>query len=365
MPSPGSRRRRRAVPRFWCWPQPWPPAPGRLHPGPDAVGRLAEAMAGARRPRILAGRGAVLSCAEAALVALAERTGALPATTVCGHGLFAESPWSLGIAGGFSSPIADELISESDLIAGFGASFTPWTTKRGKLIAPGAVVAQIDIEAAKLGDQMLIQHAVLGDAKATAEALLTALVQGGVSKPRPGRRTEAVGARILSGDNHQSAHSDESSVRFIDPRTLSKAVDAILPIDRVVASDSGHFCGLGPALSARTKPARIVSQPFFPGGWPWPCVGHRPRSGQSRQARRARRRRRRLHDVDCGSRNCAAPEAAALYSHLQRQLLRRRGALLSAPGICSRHRPVPGYRLCRHCTRLRSPCRDGQDAVRS
>src|SRR5260370_997156 len=169
-----------------------PPAPGRLHPDPDAVGRLAEAMAGARRPLMLAGRGAVLSSAEAALVALAERTGALLATTVCGHGLFAESPWSLGIAGGFSSPIADELISKSDLIAGFGASFTPWTTKRGKLIAPGAVVAQIDIEAAKLGYQMPIQHAVLGDAKTTAATLLTALVQGGVSKPRPGRRTEAV-----------------------------------------------------------------------------------------------------------------------------------------------------------------------------
>ncbi len=240
-----------------------PPAPGRLHPDPDAVGRLAEAMAGARRPLILAGRGAVLSCAEAALVALAERTGALLATTVCGHGLFAESPWSLGIAGGFSSPIADELISESDLIAGFGASFTPWTTKRGKLIAPGAVVAQIDIEAAKLGDQMLIQHAVLGDAKATAEALLTALVQGGVSKPRPGRRTEAVGARILSGDNHQSAHSDESSVRFIDPRTLSKAVDAILPIDRVVASDSGHFCGWVPRyLRVRSPRASCLSHSF-------------------------------------------------------------------------------------------------------
>jgi thiamine pyrophosphate-dependent acetolactate synthase large subunit-like protein len=240
-----------------------PPAPGRLHPDPDAVMRLAVAMAHAERPLILAGRGAVISSAEAALVALAERTGALLATTVCGHGLFAESPWSLGIAGGFASPIADELIGESDLIAGFGASFTPWTTKRGKLIAPGAVVAQIDIEAAKLGYQMPIQHAVLGDAKATAEALLAALVQGGVSKPRPGRRTETVRARICCGDNHQSAHSDESSVRFIDPRTLSKAVDAILPIDRVVASDSGHFCGWVPRYLRVPSPrASCLSHSF-------------------------------------------------------------------------------------------------------
>ncbi len=81
-----------------------PPAPGRLYPDPDAVRQLAGAVARAQRPLILGGRGAVLSDAEGALLALADRTGALLATTVCGHGLFAQSPWSLGICGGFSSP---------------------------------------------------------------------------------------------------------------------------------------------------------------------------------------------------------------------------------------------------------------------
>jgi thiamine pyrophosphate-dependent acetolactate synthase large subunit-like protein len=219
-----------------------PPASGHLYPDPEAVGRLADAMARAQRVLILGGRGAVLADAEQALLALADRTGALLATTVCGHGLFANSPWSLGICGGFASPIADELIAESDLVAGFGASFTQWTTKRGKLIAPGATVAQIDVEQANLGYQMLVQHAIHGDAKVTAEALLNELA----SQPRAGRRSDLVRDRIKAGDNHHSPHRDESNARFIDPRTLSKAVDAILPIDRVVASDSGHFCGWVP-----------------------------------------------------------------------------------------------------------------------
>jgi thiamine pyrophosphate-dependent acetolactate synthase large subunit-like protein len=223
-----------------------PPPAGRLHPDPEAVGRLADAMARAERPLILGGRGAVVSDAEPALTALADRTGALLATTVCGHGLFADSPWSLGISGGFSSPIADELIAESDLIAGFGASFTQWTTKRGKLIAPDATVAQIDVEAAKLGYQVPIQHAVHGDAKSTAEALFAELGRRGITSPRRGRRTDEMRERIRSGDNHHSPHHDESTARFIDPRTLSKAVDAILPLDRVVASDSGHFSGWVP-----------------------------------------------------------------------------------------------------------------------
>jgi thiamine pyrophosphate-dependent acetolactate synthase large subunit-like protein len=240
-----------------------PPASGRVNPDAEAVGRLADAMARAERPLILGGRGAVLSDAEAELVALADRTGALLATTVCGHGLFAGNPWSLGICGGFSSPIADELIAESDLIAGFGASFTQWTTKRGKLIAPGAAVAQIDVDAPNLGYQMPIQHAVHGDAKVTAEALLAELARRGVTDPQSGRRNDIVRDRIRSGDDHHSPHRDESTARFIDPRTLSKAVDAILPTDRVVASDSGHFCGWVPRyLRVPSARASCLSHSF-------------------------------------------------------------------------------------------------------
>ena len=222
-----------------------PPAAGRLYPDPRSIERLADALLHAQRPLIVGGRGAVLSDAENALIALAERTGALLATSVCGHGLFPGNPWSLGICGGFSSPIADELIGESDCILAFGASMTQWTTKRGKLVAPGAVVAQVDVEAARLGYQMPIEISVLGDAKATAETLLAEFDRRGMAA-RPGRRSAAMRERIRAGDNHHYPHPDESSRDFIDPRTLSKTVDAILPADRVVASDSGHFCGWVP-----------------------------------------------------------------------------------------------------------------------
>src|SRR6476660_1954516 len=107
--------------------------PGRLQPDPQDVRRLAEAVARAKRPLILAGRGAVLSDSEESLVALADRLGALLATSVCGHGLFADNPWSLGICGGFYSPTADELIGESDFILGFFFFNDTATTEKGKL----------------------------------------------------------------------------------------------------------------------------------------------------------------------------------------------------------------------------------------
>jgi thiamine pyrophosphate-dependent acetolactate synthase large subunit-like protein len=223
-----------------------PPAPGRQHPDPRAVERAADALIRAQRPLILGGRGAVISGAERVLLALADRTGALLATSVCGHGLFSGNPWSVGISGGFSSPIADELIPESDVIVAFGASLTQWTTKKGKLIAPNAVVVQVDIEGPKLGYQMPVQVAVQGDAKTTAQALLTELDRRGVKGAKAGRRNDATRERIRAGDNHHFPHPEESTAHFIDPRALSKAVDALLPEDRVVASDSGHFCGWVP-----------------------------------------------------------------------------------------------------------------------
>jgi thiamine pyrophosphate-dependent acetolactate synthase large subunit-like protein len=239
------------------------PLPGRVQPDQKEVRRLAEALSRAKRPLILAGRGAVLSDAEGALVALADRLDALLATSICGHGLFAESPWSVGISGGFSSPVADELISESDFILGFGVSLTQWTTKKGKLIARGATVAQIDIEAPKLGYQMPVQFAVLGDARATAEALLAELGHKGAAGAQSGRRNDRTRECIRSGDNHHSPHPDESSAQYIDPRTLSKALDDILPRDRVVASDSGHFCGWVPRYLRVPNPkASCLSHSF-------------------------------------------------------------------------------------------------------
>jgi len=237
------------------------PMPGRLQPDQADVRRLAEAISRAKRPLILAGRGAVLSDAEGALVTLADHLGALLATSICGHGLFADNPWSVGISGGFSSPVADELISESDFILGFGVSLTQWTTKKGKLIARGATVAQIDIEAPKLGYQMPVQFALLGDAKATAEALLAELKKNGAAQS--GRRNDRTRERILSGDNQHSPYPDESSAQYIDPRTLSKALDDILPRDRVVASDSGHFCGWVPRyLRVPNAKASCLSHSF-------------------------------------------------------------------------------------------------------
>src|SRR5829696_6475260 len=91
-------------------------------PAGSAVADVVALLAAAERPAIVAGRGAVLAGAGPSLRALGERAGAVLATTAVANGLFRGDPFEIGIAGGFSSPVAARLLRESDLVLAFGAA---------------------------------------------------------------------------------------------------------------------------------------------------------------------------------------------------------------------------------------------------
>ena len=233
-------------------PAPLPDAPA---PSAGAVRRVAALIAEAERPVIVAGRGAVLAGAREPLERLGDAIGAVLATSAMGHGLFAGSPWAMGISGGFASPVAARLMAESDLVLAFGAKLTRWTTKDGALIDPGARVVQVDLDADAA--QHRVDVAVLGDAAATAEALLAAGVGG------EGRRTPALQSEIAAGSWRDEPYEDVGGDGHIDPRTLSRALDALLPEDRAVAVDSGHFMGFPPMYVRVPDPQGFVFTQAF------------------------------------------------------------------------------------------------------
>ncbi|MCD2185777.1 thiamine pyrophosphate-dependent enzyme [Actinomycetospora sp. SF1] len=203
-----------------------PPAPDA-----DAVVALVDLLDRAERPVFVAGRGA--RGARAELEALAARCGALLATTAVAHGLFTGSDWSLGISGGFSTPETAELITGADVVVAWGAALTRWTVRGGELLA-GATVAQVDDTPEALGAQRPVDLAVLGDVAATARDALA------VVDEQVGYRTPEVVARIAP--RHTLVPDTESGDR-IDPRTLTAALDELLPLERTVAVDSGNFMG--------------------------------------------------------------------------------------------------------------------------
>jgi thiamine pyrophosphate-dependent acetolactate synthase large subunit-like protein len=239
--------------------EPTAPAPAPLAPAPAAaaVAEVAELIAASRRPVIVAGRGAVLSGAGEALEALGAATGAVLATSAMGHGLFAGSPWAVGISGGFASPVAARLIAASDLVLAFGASLTRWTTRDGALIDRGAKVVQVDLDPEALGAHRPVDVAVVADAAATARALLAAGVQG------TGVRDDALAAEIAGGSWRDDAYEDAGADGRMDPRTLSIALDGLLPPQRTVAVDSGHFMGFPPMYLRVPDPAGFVFTQAF------------------------------------------------------------------------------------------------------
>jgi acetolactate synthase-1/2/3 large subunit len=150
------------------------------------------------------------------------------------NGLFHGEPYDLGISGGFASPTAADLISHADLIVAFGCALNMWTMRHGRLIATDAVVAQVDLDPAALGAHRPIDLGVVGDSAATAEELVARL-----GPPRPGYRNTAVEIRRWNDE----PIDDLSTSDRVDPRILSRDLDAVLPAERIVAIDSGNFMG--------------------------------------------------------------------------------------------------------------------------
>ncbi|MEU1530054.1 thiamine pyrophosphate-binding protein [Streptomyces fagopyri] len=216
-----------------------PIAPAAVEPSATDVTALTRVLEGARRPVFVAGRGARPPGCREALAALAERYGALLATSAVARGLFHGDPWSLDVSGGFSSPLAAELIQGADVVVGWGCALNMWTTRHGRLIGPGTTVVQVDDDASALGVHRDVSLGVTGDVELTARrALETA------GAPRTGYRTADLAAAVAARVRWRDVpYEDTGDRRRIDPRTLSIALDDILPGERVIGVDSGNFMG--------------------------------------------------------------------------------------------------------------------------
>jgi thiamine pyrophosphate-dependent acetolactate synthase large subunit-like protein len=212
------------------------PQPGRTLPSPDSVARLADKIASAKRPIIIGGRGAVASAAQGAIEALAEVSGALLATTLPARGMFDNSPYSVGVSGGFASAGARELFAEADLVIAIGASLTYYTVDGGALF-PKAYVVQIDErplglrDGAKAGDLFL-----KADAKAGAEAVTAELKRRGVKNA--GYRSPAIVERIKNTPIDPMEFPIAPGT--FDPRDVIAELDRVIPKDWDIISGSGH-----------------------------------------------------------------------------------------------------------------------------
>jgi thiamine pyrophosphate-dependent acetolactate synthase large subunit-like protein len=212
-----------------------------------------DVLASARRPLLLAGLGAYRSGAARPIAVLADRIGALLTTTVMAGGLFRDSSWSLGICGGFAAPRAARIMGEADVVVAFGASLNEFTLHGGMLLNPGATLVQVDLGAAPTVSR--VDLCVTGDAAQVASALLDGVRARGLVAAN---WREEVAADIGLAGWEREPYDDASTVSRIDPRTLSLALADLLPAERTLVMDGGHFVGWPAMYWPSADPSALV-----------------------------------------------------------------------------------------------------------
>lgn len=198
---------------------------------PDAVREVARLLGGSQRPLLLAGRGAAVSGARDAMVAVAEATGAALVTTLAAKGLFGDHPRHLGFIGGMGPARANAAAASADVVVVFGASLTPWTTERGTLLSQATIVhcdrspgrqTSVGVDLAVTGDAAAIAHALLGEVG------------------RPGEKTSAADWWPPAPDPRADRDytTDDGGLH---PVAVVDWFDDVLPAERTVVVDGGHF----------------------------------------------------------------------------------------------------------------------------
>jgi len=155
----------------------------RVGPDPQAVSEVACVLVDAERPVIYAGQGVHYARAWDTLRQLAELLEAPVTTSLQGKSAFPEShPLSLGSGGRSISKQLHHFLTRSDVIFGIGCSFA--VTNYGVAMPKGKTIVHATLDPTDLNKDVPVQHALIGDADLTLEALLAEIGDRLKHKPR-------------------------------------------------------------------------------------------------------------------------------------------------------------------------------------
>ena len=217
-----------------------PPALPPAAADPALVEEAAGMLASARRPLILAGRGAISDVAKAAILALARRIEAPVATTLKAQGLFQGEAFNLGICGGLSHPAATDAIMKSDCILAFGASLSKHTTENGSYLE-GKRVIQILPDAIENPRMVPPTLRLIGDAALTAQAIVDLLDMAEIPGAGATDLDLEAALRAEAKDFAKLPPMAATAPGTVDFAPALRQLHQALPQDRVLVADLGRF----------------------------------------------------------------------------------------------------------------------------
>lgn len=208
----------------------------RPEPEPQLVRDAAQALAGARRPVIMAGGGVTASGAQREIVELAEMLNIPVATSLNAKGTIPEDhPLSVGVVGSYSRWCANRVVSEADLVLFVGSHTGSQVTLDWKIPAMGTPIIQIDIDPSELGRNYPTQVAMQGDAKASVRRLIDAMEPMGERKEWVDRAQQ-----LVKEWRDEVAPLYNSDAVPILPQRLCNELTKSLPSDAILLADTGH-----------------------------------------------------------------------------------------------------------------------------
>lgn len=130
----------------------------------------------AERPFIFVGGGGVISGASAEIAELAHKIQAPVCDSLMGKGAFSgEDELYTGMLGMHGTKTANLGVTKADLLIVLGARFSDRVTGNTKTFARNAKILQIDIDAAEINKNVMVDASIVGDMKEVLRRLLEAI----------------------------------------------------------------------------------------------------------------------------------------------------------------------------------------------
>lgn len=250
-----------------------PPQPTFAHGAdPSAATELlglATQLRYARRPLFVIGRGAVESGTHQGILRIADLLGGLVCTTAWATNCV-DTEWSLGIAGGFAHRGRLDLFRSADVVVACGASLNKLQTRGGRLFGTDATLIRIDAAPSPGGFLQPDQQLQADLAEAVPFLLRELGTQGeqahsafSVETPCPADASSMTETASDSATTWRDtigklpeceseeldpgcfAETDPGDGR-LDPRFVLRRLAKLLPADRTIVTDGGHFLGWVP-----------------------------------------------------------------------------------------------------------------------
>lgn len=214
-----------------------------------AFKEAASLLTHAARPIMLAGYGVVQSdSATKHLSMLAELLGAPIVTTLKASGLFYGDPSHLGSVGEIGSTLANEAVQDADCVLAVGASLNAWTTNGGRLFR-GSSLVNINLDSAKQME-FDVDVWIQADCAESLQWISTEVIRC----IEPNGRTPWMDNTQATAGNYYSSNVHG----VVDPRAALACLDMVLPKDRALVLDGGHFVTFAAQMLTATNPRKYI-----------------------------------------------------------------------------------------------------------